>query len=139
MPRSRRKMRIRSFFGRVQQDGCRWAGDSTLLNIAYYDAPISDFINADKDQILGQLTRAHGFSLEIQQRNAWSEQIRILQQELDWLDRGRIFFEFSIPRMGKRADTVLVIDGLVFVIEFKVGANEFGSAERKQVQDYVCG
>lgn len=72
-----------------------------MLNIAYYDAPIKDFINEDKDQILGQLTQAHGFSLEIQQRNAWAEQIRILQQELDWLDRGRIFFEFSIPRMGK--------------------------------------
>ena len=108
-----------------------------MLNIAYYDAPIKNFIKEDKDQILGQLTRAHGFSLEVQQRNAWSEQIRILQQELDWLDRGRIFFEFSIPRMGKRADTVLVIDGLVFVIEFKVGANEFGSADRRQVQDYV--
>ena len=94
-----------------------------MLNIAYYDAPIKDFINEDKDQILGQLTQAHGFSLEIQQRNAWAEQIRILQQELDWLDRGRIFFEFSIPRMGKRVDTVLVIDGLIFVIEFKVGAN----------------
>ena len=89
-----------------------------MLNIAYYDAPIKDFINEDKDQILGQLTQAHGFSLEIQQRNAWAEQIRILQQELDWLDRGRIFFEFSIPRMGKRVDTVLVIDGLIFVIEF---------------------
>ena len=39
--------------------------------------------------------------------------------------------------MGKRADTVLVIDGLVFVIEFKVGANEFGSADQRLVQDYV--
>lgn len=31
-----------------------------MLNIAHYVAPIKDFIKEDKDQILGQLTRAHG-------------------------------------------------------------------------------
>ena len=32
-----------------------------------------------------------------------------------------ILFEYSIPRMGKRVDAVLLLGGLVFVLEFKVG------------------
>ena len=115
----------------------RAVGDGSMLNNAYYNSLIIDFINTDENQILGQLTQAHGFSLEMQQRNAWLEQIKILQQELAWLDRGQVFFEFNIPRMGKRVDTVLLIDGLVFVVEFKVGGNNFESADIRQVEDYT--
>ena len=48
-----------------------------------------------------------------------------------------IFFEYSIPRMGKRIDAVLLIDGIVFVVEFKVGSKEFIGADINQVWDYA--
>ena len=34
---------------------------------------------------------------------------------------GHIHFEYVIPRMGKRVDVLLVIQNIIFIIEFKVG------------------
>jgi len=108
-----------------------------MLNVAYYHAPISQFILATPDRILGELARENKFNLEGTQRDAWLSQIHILQRELSDLSKGAIYFEFSIPRMGKRADVVLFLNGTVFVIEFKVGSNTFDSASLRQVHDYA--
>lgn len=104
-------------FGLVEKD----AEGLDLLE-AFYQASIDRFLSQSVDEILGQLTAAHGFALELTQRDAWKVQIEMLQDELTGLDRGEIFFEFAIPRMGKRADVVLLLDGTIFVLEFKVGA-----------------
>nr|WP_321510264.1 DUF2075 domain-containing protein [uncultured Hyphomonas sp.] len=104
---------------------------------AYYQAPIDRFLNQSVDEILGQLTAAHGFALELMQRDAWKVQIELLQEELRELDHGEIFFEFAIPRMGKRADVVLLLDGTIFVLEFKVGASSFDRSAIDQVHDYA--
>lgn len=108
-----------------------------MLHIAYYDSSISNFCSTNESEVLGQLTAKHGFALEIQQKIAWQEQINLLQSELRGLHGGHIYFEFSIPRMGKRADTILLIAGMVFVIEFKVGASSFDRASVDQVYDYA--
>jgi hypothetical protein len=52
-------------------------------------------------------------------------QIRILQEGLQSVPHAWIAFEFAIPRMGKRADVVILLDGIVFVVEFKVDADTF--------------
>ena len=72
------------------------------------------------------------------QTGAWIRQIVILKDQLSGLasDHNAVFFEFGIPRMGKRADVVLVIGGLVFVLEFKVGASKYHSNDKDQVLDY---
>jgi len=108
-----------------------------MLHIAYYDSTISNFCSTNESEVLGQLAEKHGFSLEIQQRIAWQGQINLLQDELRDLHEGHIYFEFSIPRMGKRADAILLISGIVFVIEFKVGATSFDRAAIDQVHDYA--
>lgn len=64
------------------------------------------------------------------QTEAWRAQIRLLKKHLAEL-AGAIFFEFNIPRMGRRVDAVLVIGPAVFVVEFKVGENLF---ERSAVE-----
>jgi hypothetical protein len=48
-----------------------------------------------------------------------------------------IFLEFAIPRMGKRADAIIISDGLIFVIEYKVGADEYQQNAIDQVLDYA--
>ena len=48
----------------------------------------------------------------------------------------QIFFEFNIPRMGRRIDVVLVIGPVVFAIEFKVGEKTFDRSAIDQVWDY---
>lgn len=107
------------------------------MQVAYYDAPIGTFRQTDEASILGTLVQHHGFALEHQQRGAWLGQIRLLKPALAALERGHILFEFAIPRMGKRADVVLLIDGTVFVLEFKVGARSFDRSAIEQVHDYA--
>lgn len=107
-----------------------------MKNIAYYAADIQDFLKADEDSILGALSMRHGFSLEHQQKHAWQGQIQLLRKHLSVATDGWIYFEFSIPRMGKRADVVIASGGIVFVIEFKVGSDTFDRNAIEQVFDY---
>jgi hypothetical protein len=102
---------------------------------AYYSSSITEFLVADSNAIVGELTRAHSRTLEQTQLNAWLEQINILKRVL--LNRaGRIYFEYAIPRMGKRIDVVLLIGSVIFVLEFKVGESHFTSSALDQVTDY---
>ena len=108
-----------------------------MNRVAYYEANIQDFLAADENAILGILSRQHCFALEHQQKYAWQGQIQLLQRRLAPNLVGWIYFEFSIPRMGKRADVVLLTGGVVFVIEFKVGSHSFDSYAVEQVHDYA--
>jgi hypothetical protein len=48
-----------------------------------------------------------------------------------------IYFEYSIPRMGKRIDAVLLIGPVLFVLEFKIGEKDFTSYALNQAYDYA--
>ena len=90
----------------------------------YYSDTVATFRNTSADEILGQLVRSSGFSIEQTQRDAWLEEIRILKNVLSNVE-GSVYFEYAIPRMGKRIDAVLLIGSVIFVLEFKVGEREF--------------
>ena len=108
------------------------------MSRAYYSAPINTFLITEESKIIGELTRSHGQDLLHTQTTTWEYQIRFLQRELCQLDnQGWIFFEFMIPRMGRRADAVLIISGVIFVIEFKVGASIYTYADRTQTAGYA--
>lgn len=102
----------------------------------YYSASIADFRDTAPDTILGGLTRNNPFTLEPTQLNAWLEEITILQQVLTNRE-GRVYFEYAIPRMGKRIDVVLLIGPVIFVLEFKVGESTFSTFALDQVCDYA--
>lgn len=102
----------------------------------YYHNTITEFIAQSFDTIWAQLTAVSRGDLLHTQKQAWAEQIIILKEHLSGFN-GDIFFEYSIPRMGKRIDAVLLIDGIVFVVEFKIGAKEFISTDINQVWDYA--
>ena len=106
------------------------------MSRAYYSNSISSFLQSEVDSILGALERGNGFALEPTQRDAWLEEIRILQSILKPYD-GDIYFEYSIPRMGQRIDVVLLIGSVIFVLEFKVGEKAFTSSAVDQVWDYA--
>ncbi len=101
----------------------------------YYSDSITNFLNTTPDEILGRLARSNDFPLEQTQRDAWLEEINILQSILTPF-QGTIYFEYSIPRMGKRIDAVLLIGPVIFVLEFKVGEKTFTSYATDQVWDY---
>lgn len=102
----------------------------------YYSDSISNFLEASSAEIIGQLTQNSEFPVDITQRDAWMGQISILKPLLSGLN-GTIFFEYNIPRMGRRIDTVLIIKNVIFVLEFKVGEKEFNQAAVDQVWDYA--
>ena len=88
------------------------------------------------NEILGRLVKNNDFALEQTQRDAWLEEINILQETLQPY-KGSVYFEYSIPRMGKRIDVVVITGSTIFVLEFKVGENEFPSYAIDQVWDYA--
>lgn len=105
------------------------------MNTSYYQSSIDSFLNENKNTIFGQLARHHQHDLEDLQKNAWLEQIEFLQQELNDVC-GHLYFEFSIPRMGKRVDNILIINNLICVIEFKVGDRNYSNYAQNQTIDY---
>lgn len=103
---------------------------------AWYRASIAEFLRSDVEAILGHLVENSGFDVLTSQRDAWLEEVVILRQQLAGIE-GSIFFEFSIPRMGRRIDVVLLIGPVVFAVEFKVGADAFDRAAIEQAWDYA--
>jgi hypothetical protein len=104
---------------------------------SYYDAPVSVFIHESADSIVGALTTAHAQDLVHSQTNAWRAEISLLKQQLAAINEGHIYFEFVIPRMGRRADVILLHNGNVFILEFKVGGDRFLQHDLDQVEGYA--
>ncbi len=103
---------------------------------AYYSGSIANFLTADRHAILGELVSNSDFAVENTQRDAWQFQIDSLKELLVGTG-GTIYLEYSIPRMGKRVDVVLLIGNAIFVVEFKVGDTQYWSGALNQVTDYA--
>lgn len=97
---------------------------------------MAEFLAAAAEAVFGRLALAdaHG-SLDATQRQAWYDEIRILQNTLQGLP-GTLFLEFDVPRLGSRIDAVLVTGPAVFPIEFKCGETRFTTDAFNQAWDY---
>jgi len=103
-----------------------------------YSDTITDFIAKSPDAIMGEIANTAGYTIEPTQRRAWHKQIDHLQAILQSFDTGgKVYFEFDVPRMGKRIDAVVVIGPIVFVIEYKVGETDYPHHAILQVWDYA--
>lgn len=97
------------------------------------------FIYADSNSLLGLLCdKYHGEALTTT-REAWKSEISIMKQVLSVYsgENGQIVFEYDIPRLGKRIDVVLLLKGIVFCLEFKVGEYKILESDIDQVLDYA--
>ena len=105
---------------------------------AYYSAPLSDFLQQSTNEILGIIHTNDSFAeTTIQQSNTWETEVTILKDQLRNLPDGRIIFEYTIPRMGKRVDVVVLTHNIVFLLEFKCGDTEYRQSTYDQVYDYA--
>ena len=110
-----------------------------MPNRCLYTNSFCNFIDADPSAILGTLhDNFHGETLTTT-NEAWKEEINILQKVLlPWKDENaQIVFEYDIPRLGKRIDVVLLLRGMIFCLEFKVGQKDVLQADVEQVMDYA--
>ena len=105
---------------------------------SYYSATIADFLRQSDREILG-IIHANDISAEttIQQSNTRESEITILKDQLRSFSDGRIIFEYTIPRMGKRVDAVVLYKNIVFLLEFKCGDTEYRQSTYDQVYDYA--
>lgn len=104
-----------------------------------YNSSFKNFMNTDDNSIFGILCeRYHGEALTTT-REAWESEISIMKDVISShsIDDGEIIFEYDIPRLGKRVDVVLLLDGIVFCLEFKVGESKILEADVDQVLDYA--
>jgi hypothetical protein len=102
----------------------------------YYSDTIANFLKTKPNEILAELVKSDGFALKKTQTDAWLVEINILQKTLQPY-KGSIYFEYSIPRMGKRIDVVVITGSTIFILEFKVGETEFPLSAIDQVWDYA--
>lgn len=103
----------------------------------YYFKDIEKFLLEDNNEIVGEIVRRNEFDLKENQRDAWIFQIKMLKDILINKKNGYIIFEYTIPRMGKRIDNILVIDDVIFLIEFKVWEKKYNKSDIDQVLDYA--
>ena len=99
-----------------------------------------EFLYRSRAEILGELLATSGGSVELAQRAAWDEQIdalRALSIPLHAQAECKVYFEYTIPRLGRRADVILIVGHVLFVLEFKAGEAVFHRAALDQVWDYA--
>ena len=104
-----------------------------------YRAKLSQFLDTNATEVFGHIVKSfHGID-QTTTNEAWTGEIEILQNVLlPWRnDDAYVFFEYDIPRLGKRIDVVLLLRGIVFCLEFKVGQRDALQADVEQVLDYA--
>lgn len=108
-------------------------------NRCLYNSDFKSFIEADPYYVLGCIHDAfHGQALTTTDE-AWLGEIQLLQKALSlWKhEDAEIIFEYNIPRLGKRIDVVLLLRGIIFCLEFKVGQKDALQSDVEQVMDYA--
>jgi hypothetical protein len=115
---------------------------------AYINRNISDFLHTPDQTLLAELHTAYaadGFvSQYTSQSQAWEVSISLLKKELSYaLDTHPsasswvILLELPLYRLRRRIDLVVVAPYAIAVIELKVGADNFISTDKRQVEEYA--
>lgn len=104
---------------------------------SWFDAGAAEFAATNPAAIFGELARQIPFELEQMQRQAWLFEIAHLQAIARHLPESHIWLEFAIPRMGRRADALVMAGGTIFLLEYKVGATSFTRHAMEQVHGYA--
>lgn len=104
-----------------------------------YHSPINKFLQENSASIFGILDLNHHGETNTNTKEAWVEEIAIMKTVLqNWKsENGHIIFEYDIPRLGKRIDVVILLRGIIFCLEFKVGKSDALQSDIEQVLDYA--
>lgn len=105
----------------------------------FYRNYIRDFLSQNEFEILGMLATNDEYDTGDTQKFAWKEEITLLKDALSPYksEDGLVIFEYTIPRLGKRIDVVVLLRERVFILEFKAGQTVFNHQDLDQVMDYA--
>ncbi|MBO7101012.1 MAG: DUF2075 domain-containing protein [Bacteroidales bacterium] len=110
-----------------------------MNNRYFYYSTISSFLNESIDSIFGKMSRCDEWDTMATQKFAWETEIILLKSVLSEYqeEEGWVVFEYTIPRLGKRIDAVVLLRERVFVLEFKAGEEKYNRQDVDQVLDYA--
>lgn len=105
----------------------------------FYYSDIRSFLHESVEEIFGKLSMNDEYDTAATQKFAWEEEINTMKDVLGTYqnEQGWILFEYTIPRIGKRIDVVLLLRERIFAIEFKAGKEDIFHADVDQVLDYA--
>lgn len=106
------------------------------MDRAYLSIAAENVQQHSDSALFGELAKKLPFALEPTQTAAWEYQIQHLRQLAIDLPGAHFFMEFLIPRMGRRADLIVIHGGIIFVVEYKLGARQFDRSSLDQVYGY---
>lgn len=108
-------------------------------NRCMYGATLGEFLSREPHAILGEIASSFHGTAPTTSIEAWEGEIAVLRGALSsWShENAYVFFEYDIPRLGKRIDVVLLLRGIIFCLEFKVGQKDALQADVEQVLDYA--
>jgi DUF2075 family protein len=115
---------------------------------AWYSAKVGDFLSLPEESVFGLINTGlskSGFSRSYtKSQQAWLKEIthlkevfKSLQESTPTVNSWGLAIEFELPRLQKRLDVVLLAKDIIFVIEYKVGAEAYSSVDVDQVEDYA--
>jgi KaiC/GvpD/RAD55 family RecA-like ATPase len=119
-------------------------------DICSYVSSMDDFLNfhskeeqkAKAKEVFGGIyqenrQQTHG-DITKEQADAWTEEIEDLMDTLKGAGaKGWIIFEYSIYRLGDRVDVILLMDSVVYSLEFKTGKQKITEASQEQAIRYA--
>ena len=105
----------------------------------FYYSDIRSFLRESVEEIFGKLSMNDEYDTAATQKFAWEEEINTMKDVLRAYqdEQGWILFEYTIPRIGKRIDVVLLLRERIFAIEFKAGQEDILHTDVDQVLDYA--
>ena len=106
------------------------------MHRAYVSITAGEVATRSDSHLYGELSSKLPFAVEPAQRAAWTYQIAHLRTLAEELPEAYFLLEFLIPRMGRRADLIILNHGIIFVIEYKIGATGFDRSSLAQTYGY---
>ena len=82
----------------------------------YYASTIKEFLQSNT--VLQILCQGSEFDINLAQRDAWQKEIAILKNLLRPYKHGQVIMEYDIQRLVKLADVIILLNRVVFVLEF---------------------
>ena len=107
------------------------------MSSAFYSNDIKSFLNQNENEIFGIIAKNDEYDSVCKQKDAWIAQIRLLKNSLSKYSEGSVIFEYTIPRVGGRIDNVVLLNGNIFVLEFKVGNEAYLGSAATQARTYA--